>query len=156
MQEINFTINKDAVLEEVAKTTAYIGAKSQLNDGQTLYNQIFVTGEDRKMIERFWKEACNTVTNITKRFINTASDITHDRPADYILTFSMSDRFDKNLIGSISASMFSLFVSYIMYKWCEIVAKDKAKEYSDNVAALIESINAKLYYKLKPQRKKIE
>ncbi len=154
MQEINITINKNAVLEEVAKTTAYIGAKSQLTDGQTLYDQVFVTDEDRKMIERFWKEACNAVTNITKRFINTVSDITHDRPVDYILNLSMSDRFNKNLTSSISASMFSMFVSYIMYKWCEIVAKDKAKEYSDNVATHIESINAKLYNKLKPQRKK--
>lgn len=152
MQDITITIRKANVMEEVAKTTAYIGAKTTLSDGKKAFDQVFVTDEDKKMVERFWTEAADVMTNLTRRFITSVSDVTIDGSVNYVVNLSMSDRYDKNLTDSITTSMFSFFVSYIIGKWCEIVAKDDVKEYSDNATAMMESITQKLYHKIKPKR----
>lgn len=155
MQEIKLEINKADVYEEVAKTTAYIGGKTVDANGKNLYDQVFVTNEDKKMIDRFWIEAAGIATNAAKRFITSVSDVSVNDSANYVLNLFMSDRYDHNLTGSISSSMFSFFVSYIIAKWCEIVSKDSAKEYSDNAVAMLAGVKEKLFYKSRPKRIKI-
>ena len=155
MLEIEIEIKKADVYEEVAKTTAYIGGKNLDSNGNMMYDQVFVTDEDKKMIERFWIEAAGMVPNAAKRFITSVSDVSVDDSANYVLNLSMSDRYDQNLTSSISSSMFSFFVSYIIAKWCEIVSKDSVREYSNNAVAMLASVKEKLFYKSRPKRTKI-
>lgn len=150
MQNVTITIKKTVVLEEVAKTTAYMGAKSKLKDGTSAYDQVFVTDKDRDMVERFWMEAVGIMTDTTRRFITSV-----DNTSNYVLNLAMSERYDTNLNDSIHTSMFSFFVSYIISKWCEIVSKDDAKEYSDMAVAMLASVKDKIFYKTKPKRIKI-
>ena len=57
MADSTLTIKKIDVYEEVAKTTAYIGAKNKLEDGKSAFDQVFVTDADLAMIERFYNES---------------------------------------------------------------------------------------------------
>ena len=72
MNNITLTVNKAYVYDEVAKTTAYTGAK--MKDDADAYDRIFTTDEDRMMLERFWVEACNGATEEFKQFIVNVSD----------------------------------------------------------------------------------
>ena len=151
MADLVITIKRSDVYEEVAKTTAYIGAKNKLEDGKSAFDQVFVTDADLTMIERFFNESLDALINVLKRFISDVSGV------DGIITLQleMPSRFDDNLLESIKSSSNSFLVNSIIGKWCEITANDKVKEYADNAAALLLDIKEKAFFKKKPTRKKI-
>ena len=133
MADSTLTIKKSYIYEEVAKTTAYIGAKNKLEDGKSAFDQVFVTDADLTMIERFFNESLDALRNVLKRFISGGSEV------DGTITWQleMPSRFDDNLLSSINSSANSFLVNRIIGKWCEITANDKVKEYADNAAALL-------------------
>ena len=151
MADLVITIKRSDVYEEVAKTTAYIGAKNKLEDGKSAFDQVFVTDADLTMIERFFNESMDALRNVLKRFISGGSG------ADGTITWQleMPSRFDDNLLSSINSSVNSFLVNSIIGKWCEITANDKVKEYADNAAALLLDIKEKAFFKKKPTRTKI-
>nr|DAQ19648.1 MAG TPA: hypothetical protein [Caudoviricetes sp.] len=151
MADFTLTITKSDVYEEVAKTTAYIGAKNKLEDGKSAFDQVFVTDADLTMIERFFNESLDALRNVLKRFISGGSGV------DGTITWQleMPSRFDDNLLESINSSSNSFLVNSIIGKWCEITANDKVKEYADNAAALLLDIKDKAFFKKKPTRTKI-
>lgn len=151
MADSILTIKKSDVYEEVAKTTAYIGAKNKLEDGKSAFDQVFVTDADLTMIERFFNESLDALRNVLKRFISGGSGV------DGTITWQleMPSRFDDNLLSSINSSVNSFLVNSIIGKWCEITANDKVKEYVDNAAALLLDIKDKAFFKKKPTRTKI-
>lgn len=151
MADSTLTIKKSDVYEEVAKTTAYIGAKNKLEDGKSAFDQVFVTDADLTMIERFFNESLDALINVLKRFISGGSEV------DGTITWQleMPSRFDDNLLSSINSSANSFLVNRIIGKWCEITANDKVKEYADNAAALLLDIKDKAFFKKEPTRTKI-
>lgn len=151
MVDFILTIKKSDVYEEVAKTTAYIGAKNKLEDGKSSFDQVFVTDADLTMIERFFNESLDALRNVLKRFVSGGSGV------DGTITWQleMPSRFDDNLLSSINSSANSFLVNSIIAKWCEITANDKVKEYADNAAALLLDIKDKAFFKKKPTRTKI-
>lgn len=151
MANFTLTITKSDIYEEVAKTTAYIGAKNKLEDGKSAFDQVFVTDADLTMIDRFFNESLYSLINVLKRFISGVS------VADVTITWQleMPSRFDDNLLESIKSSANSFLVNSIIGKWCEITANDKVKEYADNAAALLLDIKDKAFFKKKPTRTKI-
>lgn len=151
MADLTISIKKSDVYEEVAKTTAYIGAKNKLEDGKSAFDQVFVTDADLTMIERFFYESLDALRNVLKRFVSGGSGV------DGTITWQleMPSRFDDNLLSSINSSANSFLVNSIIGKWCEITANDKVKEYADNAAALLSDIKDKAFFKKKPTRIKI-
>lgn len=151
MAESIITIKRSDVYEEVAKTTAYIGAKNKLEDGKSAFDQVFVTDADLTMIERFFKESLDVLRNVLKRFISGGSRVN----GTITWKLEMPSRFDDNLLSSINSSANSFLVNSIIGKWCEITANDKVKEYADNAAALLLDIKEKAFFKKKPTRTNI-
>ena len=151
MADFTLTIKKNDIYEEVAKTTAYIGKKATVEDGKSAFDQIFVTEADLAMIERFFNESLDALRNVLKRFISGGSVV--DGTINWEL--EMPSRFDGNLLDSINSSANSFLVNSIIWKWCEIAANDKSKEYADNAAALLLDIKDKAFFKKKPTRTKI-
>ena len=151
MANFTLTITKSNIYEEVAKTTAYIGAKNKLEDGKSAFDQVFVTDADLTMIDSFFNDSLDSLRNVLKRFISGVS------VADVTITWQleMPSRFDDNLLESIKSSANSFLVNSIIGKWCEITANDKVKEYADNAAALLLDIKDKAFFKKKPTRTKI-
>ena len=151
MADFTLTIKKNDIYEEVAKTTAYIGKKATVDDGKSAFDQIFVTEADLAMIERFFNESLDALRNVLKRFTSGGSGV--DGTINWEL--EMPSRFDGNLLSSINSSANSFLVNSIIWKWCEIAANDKSKEYADNAAALLLEIKDKVFFKKKPTRTKI-
>ena len=150
MADFTLTIRKNDIYEEVAKTTAYIGKNTTVEDGKSAFDQMFVTDADLAMIERFFNESLDSLKNVLKRFISGGSEV----DGTINLELEMTSRFDENLFSSINSSANSFMVNSIIGKWCEITANDKVKEYADNAAALLLDIKDKAFFKKKPTRKK--
>lgn len=154
MGNITFTVNKSNVYQEVAKTSSYSGAK--MSDDNSAYERIFTTDEDRMMLERFWSEACNAVTELMKPFLArvSANPESHgvELGRNYEAEIVPPGFFDETLSDSIGSSLFSFFTNYIVGKWYGFTNKQEAKSYLDDAASMIDDVRIKLYYRKKPKR----
>lgn len=151
MSVLAITIEKNSVYSEVAKTTAYIGAKNKQENGKTAFDQMFVTDADLAMIERFYNEGKETLKNLLKQFVTGIND---DSSGNINWTLTMSSSFKSYMEEGIISSIKSFLVNYIITKWCEITANDKVKEYAENATVLLQDIKEKVYYKSAPTRTK--
>lgn len=143
--EIALKVNKEAVYDEVAKTTEYTGAKM---DDEHAYEVISTTDEDKTMLERFWNECKNMVCNSLKKVL--VSEV--EAEGDYTLTLGVSTAFDESLTESMQRSLFSFFVMNITAKWYTFANKSEATGYATEAATYIEDIMRKAFFKKKPTR----
>lgn len=156
MIEVKLKICKRDVYEEVAKTTAYTGAKKV--EDEASYDRIFATDADRLMLERFWRESCNAVTDQLKEFITDVRSQPSistmvDLDCNYEIKLSLSDLFDVTLTDSINSSLFSFFVESIISKWYLITNKEEAEAAATNAVGMLGDAVHKIYNRKKPTRK---
>lgn len=144
------SINKDAVFNDVAQTTSYIGAK--MDDTMQAYERIFTTDDDKEKLMRFWDDSENLLCTNLKRFLVSEQETGSNANATYNITLSLSSSFDIKLTRSIQNAIFSYFVASIVAKWFTITNKDEAAGYATEAAAHLEDALSKIYYKNKPQR----
>lgn len=145
MSEYILSINKKEVYDEVDKTAAYTGAKK---DDAKEYERIFVSEDDRLMLERFWQESKDTICNALKRFVVSEEETDET----YSLKLNLSSAFDDALLESMQRSLFSFFVMNITSKWFAISNKSEAEENALSAAASIEDVKRKAFFKKKPKR----
>lgn len=154
MNNITLIVNKANVYTEVAKTTSYAGAKMQGDEGA--YEQIFTTDADRMMLERFWAEASNAVTGRLKEYIVSVASYPESHGVEldrnYEVELKLSSLFDTTLTNSISSSLFSFFVYYIVGKWFGFVNKAEAPTYIADAAAQLDDVIRKLHHRVRPTR----
>lgn len=163
MQSVSITVDKSKVYEEVAKTTSYIGEKHP--EGVVSYERIYTTDDDEQLLERFFAEGTDLMTNLLRRFIvsgttdgstgeggGTTDEGSTDKNGSWTLNLSLSCRYDTNLSASINSSAFSFLVNYIIAKWNEIANKDEYKEYMEAATVLLNDIKEKVFFKKKPTR----
>ena len=152
MISAEFTVHKSEVYNEVAKTTSYTGIKMSGAD----YERIFTTDEDRMMLERFFNEAANSLTDLFKPFLVSVSDTAPQHCIDlshnYVVELELSSSYDEHLSGSIQSSMFSFFTNFIVGSWYKFTNKGEAEGYLGNAANFLLDIKSKLYFRKKPRR----
>lgn len=146
MKEIEIIINKEEVYNEIARTTAYTGAKMKGDD--TAYDRIYTTDADKEALGRFWDEACNVVTGRLKEF--TVSE--NSSANGYELRMEMSSAWDEILLSGMKKSISGFFVNYIVSKWNKWVDKDEVQTYASDAALLLADVVEKAYYRKKPKR----
>jgi len=152
MISATFTVPKAEVYNEVAKTTSYTGIKMSGED----YARIFTTDEDRMMLERFFNEAANGLTDVLKPFLVSVSDTSPlhciDLTRNYVVSLELSSSYDENLNGSVESSMFSYFTNFIVGNWYKFANKEEAEAYLATAASMVLDIKSKIYFRKKPVR----
>lgn len=142
---MDLVINKEDVYNEVAKTTNYVASKM---DDPTAYERISTTDENREILDRFWMESKNMVSNSLKKVFAAENE----SDSLYILILNVSEAFDEKQVDSMQRSLFSFFVMNITAKWFNITNKSEAMGYAAEAATYIEEIMRKAYFKKRPTR----
>ncbi len=145
MTAVTLTIDKEQVYEEVAKTTSYTGAKM---DDETAYERIFTTDEDKTMLERFWNESKNMVSNSLKKLLVSETET----DGTYSLELGLSNLFEEALTESMQRCLFSFFVMNITAKWYTFTNKQEATAYATEAATYIDELMRKAFFKKMPTR----
>lgn len=145
MEQIELTVNKLAVYDEVAKTTSYAGAK--MVGDESAYERIFTTDEDREMLERFWNEAASGAIDSLKPYVDAWSN-----GDDFEVDLRLSSGFDINLEDSIRCSLFSYFVAMIVSKWFKITNKAEAESYGVEAEGAMKDVMSKIHHRRRPVR----
>ena len=156
MKTETINISKQAVYEEVAKTTAYLGAK-RISDEQDTYSAFSTTDEDRLMLEEYWVEACNAATQTMKRYVvevseQTIGDGTEDDT--YTATLQLPDTWPSTLHNAVKSELFAFFAALITAKWLDLAGSDKSDTYGKLADAKQSKLSMMLYHRDKPQYSK--
>lgn len=154
--DVTLSVTKSAVMNEVAKQTSYIGAKTVTPDGGNAYDQVFSTDDDYAMLERYWREAVDAVTGNLRKFIKTISDMPAPQSVDteevFTVVLDMPARYDTNQNGTVNTALFSYFTHMITSKWLAVVHKEDAAYYEKIATEKMREILFKIYYK-KPAKR---
>lgn len=145
--EVRITVDKCAVMDEVAKTTSYTGAKMTEDEGA--YKRIFTTDEDLAALDRFWNECCVDLCEMLKKNL-AGESMTSD--GCYVMQLDLSNSFDKTLTGPMEKEAFSYFVTGIVSKWYAYTNKSESGQYATAASSLLEGIHRKACYKRRPTR----
>lgn len=146
MKQIELTVAKSAVYNEVAKTTSYTGARMVGDDDA--YLRIFTTDEDQEMLERFWEEAASGATEQLKPFLH----FDNSTATEYEVVLEVSSSYDETLTGSVRKSLFSYFVAMIVARWYRIANKQESESYANDAIGAMDDVMKKIYYRKKPVR----
>lgn len=144
--EITLQISKTAVLNEVAQTTAYSGAK--MDDDEKAFDRIGVVDEDNTELQRFWDESRAEVAQTFIRML-ASEGMNGD---NYELKLNVSVSFDDSLLPSMVLGLFSYFVQSITAKWYVFTNKKEAGAFDERGNTLLQEVKEKAYYKKMPTR----
>ncbi len=155
MQEITITIEKNKVMHEIAKATSYTGAKMMADDPGA-YDRIFVSDEEREMLERYWVEACSLVTDGLKEWLETVSaqPIHHgvDIQTNYTVTLKVADLYPVSLNDSVKSDLTNFMVGVILSKWYRLTNKSESEAYATESGAILVNAVNKLFTRKRPTR----
>ena len=116
--EVLVNLNKNDILQEVSKTSAYIGVKAITQDGNgNFYWNIAVTKEEQEMLDRFWKEACANIANSAHEYLKKTTKITGKDAESFMVSLEMPYGYNMASNTQIYQYAYSYVVSYILMKW---------------------------------------
>ena len=144
---LTLTISQQKIIDEVAKTTGYTGAKL-LGSDSTAYERISTTDSDTVMLWRFWQEGRDNICTALRRHIS-AEGMEGD---DYRIDLSLSESFDLSLSARIESGLFSYLVQHITSCWLALVSSDKSGAYASAASATLADITRKMLCKRAPTR----
>lgn len=152
----NIQISKARVIDEVQKTTEYIGSKAMSDQDPNAYTRIGAVDADREQLDRYWMEACTSLTTSLGRWLADADSqrLSHHYEAgrDYRVTLSMPSNWNNAMSDAVQESMASYLVNQILSKWCILARSDAAETHAIQAAANLEDIQRKLNRRVKPSR----
>lgn len=150
MQKVEITINKSDVYEEVAKTSAYIGGKSIDANGNNLYDQVFVTSEDKEMLERFWNGAIASLTYVLDSVLIQA--IEDEDEGNLTMILGMTNNFKMALKDALLSTSVEYMENKIIGEWCAITDKTETEQYAGQASALLLQVSNIIHKRCRPIR----
>lgn len=144
MKELQITILRDNVFEEVGKTTAFDGAKRETGDGT--YERVMATEDDRQIMARAFDEAAQAAESA---FADIAYDITADN-SQWGVTLYLPGSFNEKAAQSINSDMFSFFCESILEKWYASTLPDASNRHAQLAMGYLTDASKKIWYRSAP------
>ena len=110
--KVNFNIEKAKVYEEVAKSTAYVGA---LNDA---YEKISTVDANEEILSSFAEVAMNDILCALGAYKPVSNELS--------IEVEMPETFDTTKTEIITRLIFEYIVSVVIWKWLFLVFPEKA------------------------------
>lgn len=152
---ITIKIKKAEVYDEIAKLSGYVGAKT-IGDTGLNYDRVFTTDDDREMLERFWREATDSITSEYRRLVTYVTSPVVSQEIDmneiYSIYLSVPSNFNEMLTASIESMLRSYCINLITAKWFLITNKNEAEYYMAEAQNNAVMAKNKLFNRMKPIR----
>lgn len=131
---VNIQVSKQRVMDEVAKTTAYIGSKSVSDQDPGAYDRIATTDANREQLDRYWMEACSGASLLLDHWmVSVTSQVLTHHPElgnDYRAVLSMPTNWPSQYQTTLHEALTSYMVNYIVSKWLLVTMPTQAEAYA--------------------------
>lgn len=151
--EIQLTIKKLDVLNEVGRATAYYGTAS--GENAPGYDTAAATPDDRELLETYWRGAKNDILRLSQRFAPlelSAADNNQsaDEHEDFTLKLTMPSTWDTDTTEGLRNAMRLYLIHDITAKWAIRAIPTAAESMAALSTADASSITQLLHHTLRP------
>lgn len=126
--KVMFTINKEKVFEEVAKTTAYVGA---LNDA---YEKVSTVDANEEILSSFAEVAINDILCALGAYNPVVSGLS--------IEVDMPQEYDTAKSEIITRLIFEYIVSVVIWKWLYLMFPEKAVMWEQKAVTALQKIKS--------------
>lgn len=149
MKILEFKIEKQKILKELARLTAYTGLKNNPGKDGDFFDRVATVEEDNGLIDGFWREACGELAEKLRDFI----EIFSDTASGLDISLAVSGFYDDAQTPSLLSSLESFFVSRILGRWFAVTFSEKAEEQEEKSRRQMTGIIKTLCHRRAPVRK---
>lgn len=152
-------ISKARVLDEVAKTTAYIGSKAVSEQDPLAYERISTTDANREQLDRYWMEACSDLSAVLAHWAMTIrSQMLSHHPEigtdkDYQARLQLPTNWDASYSTVIDELAMSFLINSIVAKWLLLTLPSQVEAYATLAGAAGQQIAQLLLARVRPVRR---
>lgn len=154
---VNIKISKAQVLEEVAKTTAYIGSKSISAEDPGAYSRVSTTTANQEQLDRYWMSACTEASHAMRGWVSQVNKhlLTGrvDMSRDYEVTLHMPENWHTALIDPLKEALMNYLVNAIVSHWLMVTKKEDAQAYAILAADALRKVKEILLTRKRPGRR---
>lgn len=118
-------IGKNLVYEEVAKITAYIGAKT--NDGEA-FEVVATVEENKEILDTFFLEAQNLFRMLIRKYYTNEREMKLGNTITILFELEQPKGVKENLINAFNDIAFLFFMRYIVWKWLLLLGQLELSE----------------------------
>ncbi|MCH5225073.1 MAG: hypothetical protein J1D77_03700 [Muribaculaceae bacterium] len=147
MAEIEITIQREDVFDEVEKATDYTGSK-MVDSDQGARARILAVGSDLATLDRFWVDGAHGVNERLKNMV-VSSTVDIEK---YTARLDVSVSFDTVLKPSVEKSIRSFFIDFIIGEWFKFTNKGESEGYFATAEEYLTNAERLLYSRKKPKR----
>lgn len=130
----NIQASKQRVMDEVMKTTEYIGSKAVTREDPGAYNRIAATSANREQLDRYWMEGCSGASMLLDHWMTsqTSQMLTHhpELGNDYKAVLAMPTNWPGQYSTTLHEALLSYLVNHIVSKWLMKTAPAQAEGYA--------------------------
>ena len=144
----NIVINKEEVLAEVARRSAYAGVKTD-DANAALFDRVATVDEDGDLLNAYWRDGCASVADGLKDFLAVAGF----GDASLTLELQLSDAFDAQLLAPLQQEIFSWLTAMLLCRWFRLALPAKATEWQAEAERLRAAVISKAYHRAAPRRR---
>lgn len=146
MKNINISIAKAEVFEDVSLSTAYTGAKTDVS--KDFFLRVATDKADIDILDRFWRITCSCITEKLKDFIR-SSDFSGQ---SLNLSLELSSAYDEALTPAVEKDLFAFISAAITTRWFTMTFPERASEWETLSSSLLSRVIANLCHRKKPSR----
>lgn len=155
----NIEIGKARVLDEVAKTTAYIGSKAVSEQDPGAYVRVAVVDANREQLDRYWMESCSDASvalnhwasSIRSQVLTHHPEIGSDR--DFKVSLAMPTNWADVYENTVTELLTSYLVNAITAKWLLLTLPTQAEAYAALASGALTQAMQLLLARKRPARR---
>lgn len=149
MKDITIQVSRSYIYDEVAKTTAYRGAK-QIDADTGAPDRLIITDDALAELSRFWDNSTAALErSLSEMLVQAAFDIS---TATYSITLRVGDLWDEALAPSAQLTLCNFFIQSILGQWYNLANKDEADASLTNASTALQQLTSTLFQRLRPSR----
>ncbi len=150
MKTLKISITKDRIFREVARTTAYLGAKGALAAANgEIFDRLATDVGDHPLLGAFLDEAVAALAGRLKGVV-TALDVAPDAVS---VSFALSGSYDDAMTPAVEQGVEAYLGAAVTAYWLRMADPAKEARWREEAEAKAEGIIAAVYFRKAPKRK---
>ena len=151
MKQLTIEIPKETVFEEVARTTAYLGAKGALAAASgEIYDRVATDEADSPLLGAYLDEAVASLVQRLKGMVM-ALNVTPERVR---VTFALSGSYDDAMTPVVEQGFTAYLTAAVTADWLRMADPAKEARWREEALAKADALTGAIYFRKAPCRRK--
>jgi len=151
------TIDKKTVLDEVKKSSAYIGSKLTTDKDPAAYSRVSLIEANDEQLERFWCEACSEAVASLSHWQTSAGDHSvgdnAGRSTPFTVTLALPSNWNDALGGNLDEAVAGYLTNQVLARWLMLTDRPDVEGHGALAAASLNQARRLVLERKRPDRR---